>query len=297
MRTEVLIRSARGQFKMCPSCRALVPRSASTCPECHEGLSRVRAPGIGRLLSNIVPGATAVTGLILLVNGLLFVAMLVAPYEAPGRDAASGLTRLMRFDAFTLIRFGSGFSPLTWEMGDYWRLVVPIFLHGGLLHFVMNSFALVQLGPLVEEEYGTERFFFVYLACGIAGSLFSQLPRVVNTVGASGALCGLLGLLLVHGIRRGGAYGHALRTAMTQNAIFVLVMSFLPGIDWLCHVGGLVCGFVLGWIVPYGPFRNRATAVVWEILAFASAGFVLVSLFLMVRGGTDGVAALMRHLR
>ncbi len=297
MRAEVMIRSARGHYKMCPSCRSLVPRSAWTCPDCGQGLSRVRAPGLGRLFSNVLPGTTAATGIILLVNGAMFLVMLMAPYEVPGREAAPGLSRLLGFDGLTLIRYGSGFSPLTWQLGNWWRLVVPIFLHGGLLHFAMNSLALVQLGALVEEEYGTERFFFVYLACGVAGSVASQLPRVVNTVGASGAICGLLGLLFVHGVRRGGAYGAALRSSMARNTLFVLVMSFLPGIDWLCHVGGLACGFVLGWIVPFGPFRGRYTALVWEVLSFAAAAVVLASLWAMVRGGPEGVDVLLRHMR
>ena len=76
--------------------------------------------------------------------------------------------------------------------GEWWRLITPIFLHGGLIHFLFNSYLLIHLGPLVEEIFGTYRYWVIYLCCGIAGSLFSQVPRFVNTVGASGAIMGLL---------------------------------------------------------------------------------------------------------
>ena len=65
------------------------------------------------------------------------------------------------FDGLTLVRLGS-LNALTLGHGEWWRLLTPIFLHGGLLHFALNTYALVQIGPLVEEEYGTERFAVIY---------------------------------------------------------------------------------------------------------------------------------------
>lgn len=274
LKTTILLRSATSKHKMCPSCRALVPRSLAVCSECGEGLAAVRAPGIGRLVSNVIPGATAVTSLLLLVNGALFALMLMATLSS-GRS--QGL--LAAFDPFTLVRFGSGLNPLTLGRGEWWRLIAPIFLHGGLLHFAFNSYALLRLGPLVEEEYGTERFVVVYLLSGILGNVFSQLfrPGVINTVGASGAICGLIGLMLVYGMRRGGLHGTSLRSGMTQYAIYLFIFSFLPGVDLLCHFGGFVGGFLLGWVVPTGPFRSGATARVWETLVLASVLLILVS--------------------
>ncbi len=274
MQAAVLWRSASSPHKMCPACRALVPRTAGRCTECGASLAAVRAPGIGRALSNILPGATAATSLLLLANGALFLLMLVSSLRA---GTAPGL--LSQFDGLSLVRFGSGFSPLTMDRGEWWRLVTPIFLHGGLLHFGFNSYALLQIGPLVEAEYGTERFAFVYLASGILGNLASQSLRTVNTVGASGALCGLIGLLLVFGIRKGGIAGTSFRSAMTQYAVYLLVFSLLPGVDLLCHLGGFAGGFLLGWIVPAGPARSRATAALWDALAFGSIALVLYSFY------------------
>ncbi len=285
LHAEMLVRSTRVPYKMCPSCRALVPRSARTCTECGAHLSSVRAPGVSRLLANLIPGATATTMLILLTNFVFFALVVMAPVPVPGREAGSPLGRLFSFDAITQIRYGSGLALLTVQLHEWWRIVTPLFLHAGLIHFAMNSYALVALGPLVEEEYGTERLAVIYLATGIAGSATSQLLRDVHTVGASGALCGLLGLLLVHGHRIGGAYGQRLRAVMGQNALLMIAMSLIPGIDLLNHAGGFAMGCALGLVTPSGPFRSRATEGVWVALAWGAGVVVLASFWMMAQHG------------
>jgi rhomboid protease GluP len=286
LRAEMFARSTRGAYKMCPSCRALVPRSARTCSECGAHLSTVRAPGLTRAIGNLIPGATATTGIILAANTVLFALMLMIPVSVPGEDPGNPLSRLLGFDGLTLIRYGSGFSPLTLGFLEVWRLVTPVFLHAGLIHFIFNSMALVQLGPLVEEEYGTERLASIYLVCGIAGSAASQILRHSHTVGASGAICGLLGLLLVHGYRMGGSYGARLRSAMLQNILIMGVLSFVvPRIDWMNHLGGLAAGALLGLVVPSGPFRSRATEVLWQVLAWGAIVVALWSFWMMSRQG------------
>lgn len=283
LRSEVLWRSARGRHKMCPSCRALVPRAAGRCTECDASLAGVRAPGLGRAISNLLPGATAVTSLILLVNGALFVLMLLAAREGPD-GAPQGFAHVMRFDPTTLLRFGAGWGVLTFGAGEWWRLLTPVFLHSGLLHFAFNSYVLMQLGPLVESEFGTERFVFAYLACGVAGNVASQaLSPGGLTVGASGAIFGLVGLLLVHGKRRGGAFGTGLGRGMTEYAVYALIFSFLPGIDWRAHLGGLAMGAGLGAVIPSGPFRSRATGLMWEGLVLLTLAVALFAFFQVAR--------------
>lgn len=283
MRGEMIVRSARAPYKMCPSCRALVPRSAWTCSECGASLARVRAPGLTRLLSNLIPGATAATGAILLANGLMYVVMLVVPVTT-GEEARGALSRLMSFDGYTLQRYGMGMPELTYGAGEWWRLITPMFLHGGIIHFVMNSLALAALGPLAEEEYGTERFAVVYLASGIFGAVVSQRLGGVWSVGASGAICGLLGLLLVHAYRLGSAYGARLRQAMIQNTFLMLVISFaLPSIDWRGHLGGFVFGALFAAAVPARNYRNRVEAGVWGaatllVVALAIGAFAMMAL-------------------
>jgi rhomboid protease GluP len=275
LRAEILWRSARSRHKMCPACRALVPRGASRCAECGETLASVRAPGIGRLLANVLPGVTAATSLILLANGFWFLMTLMAFMRS-----GQGGSLLGSFGGELLYRFGSGYSPATLS-GEWWRIVTPVFLHGGILHFFFNSYVLVQLGPVVEDEFGTERFWVMYLLCGIAGSALSQfVQQHVNTVGASGALMGMMGLLLVYGWRTGGARGEALRRSMLRFAAYILIFSLLVrGIDHVNHIGGFLCGALLGWIVPGGGFRGRAAATAWKTAAIAGVLLVLFSFY------------------
>lgn len=292
LRSEMTVRSARGRFKMCPSCRALVPRSARRCPECGQGLSRVRAPGIGRFFSNLIPGATAATALLVLANGLVYVFMLIVPYTPPGFEP--GRSSLLGFDGFTLLRYGSGSAFLVLAGGEWWRLLTPVFLHAGIMHFGFNTWALVQLGPLAEEEYGTERFAAIYLLAGLGSTVTALVIGRQNMVGASGAICGLLGLLLVHGIRRGGAYGNALKRVMLHNTVLIAVISFLPGISLLGHLGGFAVGFGLGWVVPYGAFRSRSAELLWSAAALVGVALVLWAFWRMAVEGPSGVAALLR---
>src|SRR6185295_12620812 len=132
---------------------------------------------------------TTGSSLLLLVNSLMFVLMAFSP-SADGQGTA--LARVMSFDRFTLWRYGSGYGLLVLDDGEWWRLVTSLFLHGGLLHFVFNTYVLLQLGPLVEETYGTERFWTMYLWAGLCGNLAAQLLRPeVPVVGASGSIVGL----------------------------------------------------------------------------------------------------------
>ena len=295
LKAEMFVRSTQGAHKMCPQCRALVPRAARRCTECDAPLAGVRAPGLTRVVANLIPGATATTFFVLLANTLLFAVVLLLPVRLDTYDPGTTLSRLFGFDGLSLIRYGSGYAGLTLALREWWRIVTPVFLHGGLLHFVFNSMALVQLGPLVEDEYGTERLAAIYVVCGVAGSAASQVLRHAHTVGASGALCGLLGLLLVHGGRIGGAYGQRLKSVMMQNVILMIGMSLLPRIDWMNHLGGFAMGCVMGFVAPSGPFRSRPVEILWQLLAWLALGLVLASLWAMATRGMADVLLLARE--
>jgi membrane associated rhomboid family serine protease len=274
-RSDMLVRSARAKHKMCPACRTLVPRSATRCEACDADLASVRRPGFGRVVANLLPGMTAATSLLLLTNGFWFLLTLLAQIQGGG-DA--GL--FSPFEGRLLYEFGSGYSPATLA-GEWWRIITPIFLHGGILHFFFNSYVLVQLGPLVEEEFGTERFWVIYLLSGICGSALSQFMRPVNTVGASGAIFGLIGLLLVHGWRTGGSRGTAIRTGMMRYLVYVLIFSLLAGsgIDHLNHAGGFACGALLGLVVRAGAYRGKSDAIAWSGMAVLGVLLVMWSFY------------------
>ena len=281
------MRSAKGKHKMCPACRALVPRGERICPECNASLSAVRSPGLGRMMSNLLPRAGRATSLLMLVNGFWFVIMIMAQIKSGGMGG--GL--FGGFNGELLIRFGGGLNLFFTDVntgGEWWRLVTPIFLHGGLLHFFFNSYLLLHLGPAVEEIYGTERFWVVYLLCGIGGSLASQRFRplleglinpVVLTVGASGAIMGLIGLLLVYGYKRGGALGQSMKSLLIRLVVYSVILSLFFNVDHLNHIGGFLTGALLALLVPTTPPSSRAAAVVWQLVALGGVLLVLFSFY------------------
>ncbi|MDH3786814.1 MAG: rhomboid family intramembrane serine protease, partial [Acidobacteriota bacterium] len=277
VQAEMLFRSAKGKHRMCTECRALVPRSASTCPECGEQIRRgASRPGAGRIVGNLFPGISRATSLLMLANGFWFVLMLMSQIRSGNGGGIFG-----GFDIELLMRFGAGLGEphLIAEGfvsgGEWWRLITPIFIHGGLIHLFMNTLFLMNLGPTIEDLLETDRFWVVYLVSGVAGATLSEsyIGFLVRggwapTVGASGALLGLMGFLIAYGYREGGAIWSAVKAMLWRMALFLLVITFFVGsIDHLGHLGGLLAGGAFGFFVKPGRLRGSTSRAVWAALA------------------------------
>jgi rhomboid protease GluP len=135
--------------------------------------------------------------------------------------------------------------------GEFWRLWASIFLHAGLLHLVLNMLNLYCLGILVEKIYGRVRFVLVYGLSGLTGSFVTWSFGTERTVGASGAIFGLIGMLLIFGwkyrSKLQGSNGRFLRRQLAFWSVVTLCLGFvLPMIDNAAHIGGLITGIVLG---------------------------------------------------
>jgi membrane associated rhomboid family serine protease len=127
--------------------------------------------------------------------------------------------------------------------GDYWRLFTVMFLHAGVLHIAFNMFALWWLGSIVEQLIGPLRFLLVYLSSGLAGSAGALLVSglYTPTVGASGAIFGIMGaLLILEYMQTGSLAGQA----MSMIVINLVISVSIPGISIGGHIGGLVGGVV-----------------------------------------------------
>lgn len=285
LKTEMAWRSAKAKHKMCPECRALVVRSSRTCPECGASMSTVSTPGLGRTLANMFPGMSAVTGLILLVNGFVFLVLMMAHAKA-GIDF--GLFR--SFDYELMARFGGGlnqhvqFPDGSFRGGEPWRLITPIFMHWSMMHFFFNSFLLVQIGPLVQELYGS-KFWVIYLTCGIAASAASMWTRSHQMVmaGASGAIMGLIGLLLIHGLRHRDQLGQAMKSLFIRLILYTVVLSLVFSIDHRAHAGGFFCGVLFAYTVSSGEPRSKTARTIWSVLSLVGVLLVLIS-FAMIAG-------------
>ena len=151
-----------------------------------------------------------------------------------------------------LVLWGSNVSGLTLH-GQPWRLLTSVFVHAGLSHLLLNLFSLWLLGLLVEDRVGPLRLLLVYLACGVGGSLASLWwhESGINSVGASGAIFGLYGLLLVLLLGKKLVLDKSDRRAMLGLVLYLVFSNLLSGlsgnIDNAAHVGGLAMGlFIAG---------------------------------------------------
>jgi len=256
---------------MCPHCRAFVDTSERFCTECHEPLGRTYAQRMtgGAALAGLVPPTHFTTIIILLLNAGLFAATAVLSMQRGGG--------FMSVSGEVLYVFGAKESLSILARGQWWRLVTAGFLHGGVLHILMNSWALYDLGAQVEEAYGTGRFLVFYLVSSMAGFLASSFWSRSLSIGASAALFGLIGAMIAYGQRnRGTLMGMALKSMYARWAIFALLFSLMPGIDMAAHVGGLAAGFVLGYISG-SPGNNAAADWFWKGAAAVSVLIVALS--------------------
>jgi rhomboid protease GluP len=131
--------------------------------------------------------------------------------------------------------------------GQYYRLLTGILLHGNLLHLAFNSYSLYVIGSQIESYLGKIKYFIIYLFAGLTGSLLSiTMSGGTGSVGASGAIFGLLGALLYFGYYYRVFLGNVLKSQIVPLIVFNLIYGFFtPGIDNFAHIGGLVGGVVI----------------------------------------------------
>jgi membrane associated rhomboid family serine protease len=243
---------------ICPDCMTPAP-VGHHCPTCVAEARR-SAPRLRPLLPRPRSAATA----IIAVNVALFV--IDAVLRATGRGS--------------LLELGA-MVPALVAGGDWYRLVTAMFLHVGLFHLLLNSFAIYVFGSLVEQVLGTARFLVVYLLTGFAAGAasFAFGPPDRAAVGASGAVFGLLGTWLVYNLRRRSL---SLGRANVQWALMLIGINLVfglvvPRIDWLAHLGGLVAGLAAGFLAEGVGRRTVRTASQVAGLALLLVGAVALA--------------------
>jgi len=240
--------------KLCPSCGALVGTTATNCYQCGASTT-YSLSAASRTLTRWMPQTSPVTYAILSICCLMYVLSLVITLKFSGGEGAGG--GLMNLGGIaTQINYRLGASlPLAEDIGQPWRLITAIFLHGGLLHIGFNMWVLMDIGPMVEELYGSARYFFFFVVTGAAGYLVSSFFGHLS-VGASGSLLGLVGILLAATTGRQSMAAQALRSALIRWLVYIGVLGLLmSGTDNAAHAGGLAAGYLLGRL-----FADRAPA-------------------------------------
>jgi rhomboid protease GluP len=132
--------------------------------------------------------------------------------------------------------------------GEIWRLLSPVFIHIGLLHFFVNMYSLYAIGPAVERFFGSQRTLVFYLLSGIGGVVMSMAFSPNPSVGASGAIFGLLGALGMFLFAHRHTFGRAATFQFRQIVVVALLnlgLGLVPGIDNWGHLGGLITGVAL----------------------------------------------------
>ncbi len=178
--------------------------------------------------------------------------------------------------------------------GEYWRLITPLFLHGGILHLGFNSYFLYVVGPQVERSFGSARFAAIYFLAGLAGTIASFALTPARSIGASGALFGVIGALIPLLYHNRDVLRNPRRQIgqIVQVIVINLVIGLAPEIDNWSHAGGLLAGVVLAWFAaPRYVIRlegvNRVrieddSSLLTAWLAIGVIGLILIGLAILV---------------
>ena len=200
-----------------------------------------------RVLFYVKQATPLVSRTLIGINLVIFLAMIGAGFLLFG--VLNGTE-----DVRVLVLFGAKVNELIAE-GQVWRLLTAMFLHIGVLHLLFNLYALYFLGPQVEGLFGHVRFTAIYFIAGLTGSLASYAFVPNLSAGASGAIFGLVGALVIYFLRYRDQFGDRGR-AVLQNMLIIIAVNFVfglnaPGIDNWGHLGGLIGGAVAAWgLVP-----------------------------------------------
>jgi membrane associated rhomboid family serine protease len=273
-RRETAVACSSCGRSICPDCMTPTP-VGMRCPECARERTKVKTASTIR---NPALGRYSVTQILIAINVIVFVGE-VATGTPLGGVGSGGFG--------TLYIHGALFGPyLHGGQHEYYRLLTSGFLHDGLLHILFNMVFLFFVGPSLEVAIGKLNFVAVYFASLLAGSFGALLfSPAIPTVGASGALFGLLGALVVVAHYRGiSIWTSGLGPTLLINIVFSLTIS---DISIGGHVGGFVGGVICG--VLYMELVDRRRLQTPFLLGCLLVAAVSVVAAIAVAGGT-GIA-------
>jgi rhomboid protease GluP len=200
----------------------------------HRNVEHAGQTGRGSITSQIsrFPGTFILIGIT-----LAFYLGQILSKQMTGADWVLGMGAKSKFDILN---------------GEVWRIVTPLFIHVGITHLFVNMYSLYALGPAVERFFSTSRYLVVYFLSGIGGVALSLALSPFPSVGASGAIFGLLGSLGTFLYLHKDLFGRLGRLQLRQ-IVFVgllnIALGLAPGIDQWGHLGGLFTGIFLTWVI------------------------------------------------
>jgi len=265
---------------MCPNCRAFITTDDKVCPYCDAkvGPRAVDLRSPPEVLAGFISADRFTTFILLTVNlGLYAATMLYSKNSGnPGW--------LTHIDVDTLLYFGAKRPDLIFA-GQWWRILTAGFLHGGLIHFLLNTWALLDLGPLIEHIYGTRRWVVIYTIATAGGFLASALRSPVISIGASAGIFGLIGAMIAYGVHSRSALAQELKSHGISMVIYGLVIGILGWfpIDNAAHLGGAAAGFAAAMLTGTPRLIDDWREKLWRVaagLCLAVTALAFIEMFL-----------------
>lgn len=262
--------------RLCFNCGLLVGANQDVCSNCGTKQGPLSLSVFKRVGLAVIPAETPVTYALLFANLLLFAVCWVI--SARAAEGAMSLTGNVNPQLMLLLGAKQG---LLVYQGEWWRLVMANFLHWDLMHIAFNSIALLQLGPQVEEAYGSRRYLFLYLITGISGFALSTWWNPMGlSAGASASIFGLLGVLISR-LKFGSGFARDYRAQLIRWAIIGLVLGLFLPFDNAGHIGGLVSGLALGRFVSDRRPATPAARLTVALMAWGSGLIILLSVVMV----------------
>ena len=256
---------------VCPGCGRLVDVSEKTCPYC--GRVSPGLYGYGPVLQRLLGGFNLSFAVIGSCVVLYVLSLLIDPR---GIFRMAGLFDILAPTSGALAVLGMT-GAFAMQQGRWWTIVTAVFLHGSLLHLLFNMVITRQYLPHVVELYGSARAWVIFVVAGAVGFAVSNLAAGVPTIGASGAIFGLLAALIVYGRR---SKQHAVTQQLWVSAGMMFLFGFLmPTVNNWAHAGGFAGGFVAAEALS---FSGRRESPALLVVAWASALVVLAAFTLQL---------------
>lgn len=256
---------------VCPNCERLISVSEKRCPYC--GTWQPGMFGFGPAIQKALGGTLDLSNVLTIACVVMYVISLALDPSVILH--ISGIFDLLSPSGESLFHLGMT-GRLMMGLGQWWTLCTAVFLHGSILHILFNVLIMRRYLPMVADLYGNARAFILFMAAGIAGYVLSNVVDGHSTIGASGAIFGLLGALISYGRRTGQSY---VTGQLLTSAIMMFVMSFMMGgqVNNWAHAGGFAGGWLAAQVMPTSHRREGPGVIaIAAVLAFVTlVGFVL----------------------
>ena len=246
---ETYLRCHRCERSICTDC--MIPAAVGhQCPECVRGGAKT-----------VRQARTVAGGRVHARQGVVTIALISVNVVMFGLQQLIGAAFTARLELLA-IAGSSAATPSAVNIGvangEWYRLVTAMFVHENIAHIGLNMLSLWWIGVPVEARLGRLRYFLTYMVCGVGASAvsFAFMGRYDASLGASGAIFGLLGVLAVMAYRE----KLDMRPILVVIAINLAFSFSVPGIDWHDHLGGLGCGLLLGAAFSFAPRAAQRTA-------------------------------------